>query len=359
MRDARWKRAWYLVLPLTAGVLIGHGPAAARDLTSAELDGYRIWLHALESTMAARETADADRPGRVYPRHIDGSQLPAVESLVDVAHALEDLESKPRLLQEPANPSALHALNRARNYSHLAEYDSAMAWYENAAVRDTEGDFRAELDFEIMVTAVALRSARKVQDLSRALLAQSDLEDRQQELELAFRFMLATSDTTHLSELVDNLAMRQQTLSGRTRFWQAFSLNWLGRWDESFAILRQLLLHDGYSHGLEEAQRAWVLTAIADQIYLLGDRQAARPLYRALASSAIGEASVWAACQLAAFDLLDGRFLKAGTALEGLCRMKENVIWKQHACRLAALSDELERLRDKGRSHGADVYYQP
>lgn len=359
MRDHRKKRAGGLVLAMFLSLVSIPQQLFSQGLTSAEQDGFLIWLHALESTIASREAAGLSEDRLLYPGGIKSAPESREPSLLDVARSLEELESQPRLLQEPTPRSALHALNRARNYLSLAEYDSALVWYETTVQRDAQAEFALDMGREMLSTAIALRSVPTVRRHIQDLLHQSSAEKRESELELAFRFMLATCDTSQLNDMLAQLAARKFEQSGQIRYWRAFSLNWLGRWAESLALLKELVASDGYSYGLDEAQRAWVLTAIADQTFLTGTRDAATPLYRALAASSLGELAIWAACQVAAFDLMEGRFLEAGTALERLCRMKENATWRQHACRLAALSDELQRLRDEGRPHGADVYYKP
>lgn len=359
MRPPLSIRVGCLLLILTGPLPVGSSRAPAAGLTAAEQDGYLIWLHALEETVAGREAAGQPEIRPLYPRLEPLSASWSPEGLLDVARALEEIESRPRLLQEPAGASSLHALNRARNHLHLAQYDSALVWFAEAAARDSQGTHGDELGRLAMAAAAAVRSDEVVAGRLDELRRRPDLTGQAAELEIGFRYLLARSDTLGVQDLVDALQRREDELTGRLRYWQAFGLNWLGRWSESLAHLRRLLLIDGHSHGLDEGQRAWVLVAVPDQILLLGDRKAAQPLYRALAASTVPEASVWAACQDAACDLLDGRFLDAGTALERLCSRKENEVWRQYACRLAELSDELERLRNEGRSHGADAYYQP
>ncbi len=330
-----------------------------QELSDAERDGYLIWLHALEATIASREAADLPETRPLYPRdpEHDGETLAA--SMADVARALAEIEARPRLLQEPGSRSPLHALNRARNHAHLAEYDSALVWYAVVAQRDTLGEFAIDLGRETMAAAVAAGADQVVRQRLTALRRAADTGARELELEIGLRFLIARADTASLTALVDQLGASDAAWSGRLRYWQAFSLSWLGRWSASLAVLRGMVVSDGLSHGLDERQRAWVLAAIPDQMLLSGRRHEATPLYRALAASSIPEVALWAACQAAASDLLDGHFLKAGTALEGLCSRQDNAVWRQYACQLARLSDELQRLQAEGRPHGAAVYYEP
>lgn len=344
-------------------VLLLPGRLPAEGLTAAAQDGYLIWLHSLEATIASRLESGRDEERLLYPTTGLPAPGDATENLLDVARALADLEGRPRLLQEPPGRTVLHALNRARNHAYLAEYDSALVWYAEAARRDGDQEYAADLGQETMIAAIATDAADVVRGRLPELLrrsshaAEPDL-DLQLELELACRFLLARADTSSLQRWVDGLASAPQLRRGRLAYWQAFSLSWLGRWAESLVVLTEMLTGDGRSHGLDETQRAWVLMAIPDQLLLSGDRATAAGLYGALAASTIPDASLWAGCQAAALDLLAGRFLKAGTTLEDLCRRPDNTIWRLYACNLANLSDELERLRSEAQPHGAAVYYQ-
>ena len=48
----------------------------------------------------------------------------------------------------------------------------------------------------------------------------------------------------------------------------------------------------------------------------------------------------------------------AGTAFEDLCENDDNTLWRDYACGMATLSDEMERLRSEGEPHGAAALYQ-
>ena len=330
-------------------------------LSEVQLNGYLIWLHALEEAIATREAEGQPEPRLLYPRQLATGRSQDGEDLLDVARALEDLEARPRLLQEPPGRSPLHAINRARNHANLAEHDSSLVWYLEAVRRDTSLQATTDLGPEIMATAIAADAEEVVWGRLAGALRQSPetAPGALLEVELGCRFLLARADTAGLTELVAIFAERPHLRQGRLAYWEAFSLNWLGRWSESLAILKSFLTGDGRTHGLDEAQRAWVLTAIADQLLLLDDHETAAGLYRALASSTVPSAAAWAACQVAALDLIAGRFLAAGTAFERLCRQSGDDPWQRYACELARLSDELERLRREGEPHGIATHYQP
>jgi len=342
-------------------LLAGSGQVLAEGLTDAECDGYLVWLHSLETTIAAREANGRPEARLLFPTGVlatAGQDSQATNELRQVALALGVLEAKPRLLQEPSRHTTLHALNRARNYAHLAEYDSALIWYEAAAQRDSAGEYTATVGLETLVAAAAEGDSVRVVRQLLSLVGSGDLAGRRSELELSYRFLVARADTTNVELVVRAMAARPELLHGRLAYWQAFSLAWLGRWEASLGQLRGLLVGGGHSQGLAEDQRTWVLVAVPDLLLLTGQTAAATPLYRALAASSIETAAGWATCQAAALDFLAGDYLTAGTAFERICVGSGDGTWRAYACSMAELSDEMERLRFEGEPHGVAVYYQ-
>jgi tetratricopeptide (TPR) repeat protein len=348
------------LLALAAVVLLV-GQLAAQTLGAAAEEDYLVWLHSLEASQAARQEAGRDEARPLFPFEVAALGTPATaadSTLADVAAALDELESRPRLLQEPRPLVPLHALGRARNYRTIAEFDSALVWYQEAARRDTDGTYAATLPSESLATAVATGDSLAVTRAVLDLVGSRELATRSRELELAYRFFVGRADSANLALLVEESRAQAALDSGRVAFWHAVALDQLGRWQDALEILTGLLAGDGVSHGLTERQRAWVLTAVPDHLVILGREDAAAPLYRALASSTLGEAALWARCQVAALDFLAGRFLEAGTAFEDLCGAKANARWRDYACGMATLSDEMERLRSEGEPHGAAALYE-
>ncbi len=348
---------------LTAALVAGAVAPAAADvaMTEAQQHAYLIWLHSLEAELAIRDVAGPPASRPLFPQSAWLPEDVSARSLLDVAGALIDLERKPRLLQEPPGRSPLHALNRARNHARIAEHDSALVWYAEAVRRDSTGDRTDDIGAEIMASAIAAGNDDLVRRRLGGALGKVAAGDAAGtlEVELACRFMLARSDTVGLQSLVFALGKLPRPMDGRLEFWHGYVRSWLGHWQQSFEILTGLLGGDGRTHGLDTTQRAWMLTAIADQVLLLGDRATAHGLYRALAASSVPEAATWAACQAAALDFLEGRYLAAGTAFEQLCRRADNTTWRRYACEMARLSDEIERLRSEGAPYGTAAFYRP
>jgi len=349
-----------LLVVLTVAAAVSLGPRTAAALPEAATDGYLVWLHSLEASIAARNEAGTPEVRPLYPFGLLGEQAPRAgeDALAAVAAAMDELESRPRLLQEPRPLTPLHAISRARNHCRLAEYDSALVWYEEAARRDGAREWADELRREALAAAVAAGDSLRVTRLALDLVGERALTRRPVELELAYRFFLARADSANLELLVAETAAEGDLAPGRVAYWHARALAHLGRWQASLDVLCELVAAGGLSHGLDEDQRAWVLTAIPDQLVVLDRAPEADPLYRALAGSSVGEAALWARCQAAALDFLAGRFLAAGTSFEELCKAEANDLWRAYACGMATLSDEMERLRSEGEPHGAADLYQ-
>ena len=209
-----------------------------------------------------------------------------------------------------------------------------------------------------MVASVASADSVTVTRHLLSVLGSRDLDARRGELELAYRYFVAADDSTNLDLLVREAATNPGLLTGRLAYWQSYALVALERWDEGLEALKGLVTDGGVSYGLEEAQRAWVLIAIPDLLVLVGDLDSAAPLYRAVAASNVPGASAWGTCQAGVVDFLAGRFLEAGTAFEQLCESTGDLPWRGYVCELAALSDEMERLRAEGEPHGTAAFYQ-
>ncbi len=356
------KKSWMLSLAILAWVtLLVPRTASADRLTDDQRDGYRVWLHSLETTVRARLERGDPETGPLYPFGLVAEGTVAVAdtmSLLNVARALEELEARPRILQEPSHKTALHAITRARNYRNIAEYDTALAWYEEALRRDQDGAFGRELLPETMAVAAAAGDSSTVSRILTEVFAADDPAVQATELRLGHRFFIARGDTAEVDRLIGHLDAHAADLPADLSYWHAFALSWRGSWARSLAVQLDLVSVDGQSLGLSEGQRTWVLVAIADHLVLTGHNAEAAPLYRALAASNLPGAGEWARCQVAVLDFLDGRYLEAGTALADLCGQRQSFPWRAYACGMSQLSDEMQRLRNEGIEHGAASHYQ-
>lgn len=345
-------------LPILAGLMLllpQEGVAARLDQDAR--DGYRLWLHNLETTREHQQVGPAT-PAFPFGLLDDVADVRVDSlSLLVVAREMEELESRPRILQEPAEKSALHSLVRARNHRNLAEFDTALAWYRETARRDSSEAFVHELGPEALaVAAAASDSAAVARHLAR-VIASARPAAHAAELVLGYRYLIAHADTLGIDRLAAAVAADPEGVSGDLAFWHAFALGQRGRWDESLGWLCGLVTDTDRSHGLTVRQRAWVLAAIPDQLVLTGHVAEAAPLYRALAAADLPGASDWARCQAAVIDLLAGRYLEAATVFEDLCERREAHAWRAYACDMSQISEELERLRNEGTAHGAASHY--
>lgn len=355
----RWPLAATIAILVAQALIVT--PAAAERLQQRHRDGFLVWLHSLESTAQARAERNLDEAPPAYPFGLLDDLavvLADSSSLVTVAQVLDDLESRPRLLQEPSEKTVLHAVTRARNYRHIAEYDTALAWYDEARRRDARGEFQDGLLTETLATAVAANDSVRVRKYLDDVLIAADLATHAVDLELAHRYFIACGDTASIDALNADLSGRLNALPPALVYWHAFALSWRGHWEASLDRLLGLVEHEGRSLGLGEAQRTWVLVAIADQLVITGHRDEAAALYLTLAESGLAGAADWARCQVAVIDFLDGRFLEAGTALEALCSQRQEFPWRAYACGMSQLSDEMERLRSEGTRHGVASHFE-
>ncbi|MEZ4388771.1 MAG: hypothetical protein R3D98_14605 [Candidatus Krumholzibacteriia bacterium] len=348
-----------VVLAMT--LVASAAPAAGLSMDPDQRDGYRVWLHNLEAGVAARQERGVAEVVARFPFGLladERAGLADTLSLRVVARELGELESRPRLLQEPAERTALHAVTRARNYRNIAEYDSALAWYGEALRRDRDAAFAEELVPETMATAAAAGDSAVFAGRLADVLDAGRPYDHLVELRLAHRFFLAEDDTLGLDRLIAALADSAGPLPDDLGYWQALALSRRGRWQESLDRLLDLVGLEGRSLGLAEAQRTWVLVAIPDLLVITGHNDEAAPLYRALAESELPGAREWARCQVAVLDFLDGDYLAAGTTLGELCSQREAFPWRAYACGMSQLSDEMQRLRNEGREHGAASHFE-
>ena len=335
--------------------------AEITPLNNAESDGFLQWLHSLEQTVSGREASGApaghllfpfDQPGWVETDHRPYRHLA-------ISKAIMELEAQWLLRGGKKEESSLVALAHARNYTHLSEYDSAMVWYEAAAGLDTMGLFRVEIGHERMAATVAAGDSVGMAQLVTNTLGESDLEGRERQLILSYRWLLTNRDGGALELLLKKVEAKPELLHDEILFWHAYAESWLARQEASLAHLRTLVQAGGLSSGLTEGQRAWVLLAIPDLLYMLDQGQEARPLYEVLAGSELGKLKSWAHYQLANLDFLQHRYEQAANSFGLACEAPRQGAWQDHACRMADLARELQTIRKQGEPYGTDQFYQP
>lgn len=331
----------------------------ARGLDSAEADGYLQWLHSLEQTVAGRRAAEQPESNLLYPFDAPGWLPDALRPYrhLAISKAVTDLESEFRGTDRRRGLSALMSLANARNYVNLSEYDSALVWFDIAAAGDSAGNFRREIGRERLAAAAAAGDSAQVAELLTNALGTPELIGREAELVLAYRWLLAEADGPGVDLLIQKVNSQQAVLSDRLRFWHAYALNWRAERPASLDNLRKLIRSGGLSRDLSEGQRAWVLLAIPDLLFLQDNTADAADLYRALANSQIDELRIWGQYQMANIDFLAGRYLKASQGFKNVCDATRLGSWQDQACAMADVAGELERIRAEGEAYGAAVFY--
>ena len=343
-------------------VLVGAGSmqAGPAGLTAAESDGYLQWLHSLETAVTARLEADMPEANLLFPFDQPAWDLddPRPYRHLSISKAVTSLEAEWNNRGNGRIKSTLIALANARNYVNLSEYDSALVWYSLAAQLDSSGSFRHEIAREGLACAASAKDSLGMAQLMTNTLGASELMGRQDELTLAYRWLLAEKDAESLAHLVQKVEAHPAVLEARLQFWHTYALSWLGRQDESLDHLRQLVRTGGLSHDLTESQRAWVLVAIADTYFLLGETPMAQDLYRTLSSSRMLELKLWGKYQLAGLAFIDNNYLGAGKGFTEVCEGTRLGAWQDHACAMVEIARELERIKAEGEPYGVANYYE-
>jgi hypothetical protein len=324
---------------------------AVSALTEAELTGYRLWLHSLEQTAAARAAAGTREAINLFPFDRP-ARVPGLRTRTALAGAAAELERARAARNLAPERSAFTALARARTSLELCRFDTAIAWYQTAAELDTAGNLSDEITRETLAAALAARDTATVARIVAGTAAAPALAGRADEVVLAYRCLLARGDTVLVDRLIARVEAEDGFDDGRARYWHALALAWRGRHAASLETLGALVADGGLSHGLSEAERAWVLTAVPDLMLLGDDEEGALVLYRMLAGSSLSGARVWAAYRQAGLDLAAGRYAEAATAYAQACADPEAGAWRERACELEAIAARLAKIREKGEAYG-------
>ena len=348
--------------PLLAVLLLLAAPSAgAGDFGAAAQQDYRMWLHSLERTVKAQAGRETPEPPALYPF---GTRPPAGEESqvwrhLSIGRALGRLEGDREALERVRGGTAFQAVSLARSYWNLSEYDSSLVWYERAARRDTTAAYHEDIGRESLAAAIALGDSLLITQMLLNTIGTSRLEGREEELALAYRYLLAERNTHELELLVSKLARNEDRMGPRLRYWHAFALTSLGRWDRALDQLQRLLAGGGLSHGLGRLQRCWVLTTVPDLLFLLGRGAEARPLYAQLTESELPELQGWAAYQLGNLDFLAMKYDRARLAYVRLCGSEETGAWRERACAMAELAELLAAIKTEGEAYGRAASYRP
>jgi len=348
---------WGLLL---AGMWIGVAAAVA-PFEDKESDGYLQWLHSLEQTTQAREEVEAPEGNLLFPFNRPGWDTTEDKPYrhLAISKAIMELEAQWLLRGGNREKSALVALSHARNYTNLSEYDSALVWYQAAADLDTLRLFQREIGWENMAASAASGDSLNLAQLITNTMGSSDLQGREQELVLAFRWLLTTLDSDSLKLLLKKVESQPELVSGEIKFWTAYSQSWLGSYDQCLHNLRGIIKNGGLSEGLTEGQRQWVLSAIPDLYFLLGDSEQSRSLYEVLLLSSLDNLQLWARYQLGNLAFLEADYKTASGAYGVVCEAKRMGSWQDNACEMATLATELNRIKKQGEPYGTASFYNP
>lgn len=346
-----------LILLLIAGSLAGHSAAAAEGLALEESVGYLQWLHSLEQVVQSRTASGLEEGNLLFPLGRPGWVEPEGKPYrhLTISKAISVLESQ---YAERTNvPSALVALANARNYLNLSEYDSALVWYDLAAGLDSAGTFAVELELESMSAAVAGNDSLAMTRLVKGAWARVWDPAATENVCLAIRWTLSRGTTDQAAELTGILGDLPEDVEPRLRFWRAYASCCNGEDEAALEDLRILVRSGGLSLGLSEGQRAWVLTALADEVFLAGNQDQARSLYETLKESTLEELRLWGTYQLAGLAFIACSYLEAATGFESVCKAEQIAIWQKQACEMADLAGELSRIHKEGEPYGVARFY--
>jgi hypothetical protein len=168
----------------------------------------------------------------------------------------------------------------------------------------------------------------------------------------ALRAAIAGADTARLDTLATRLAMLTERIDDDARYWYAIALVMRERWNDSLLQLKQLVA-SGNPQRFAPPQRAWVVTAIADQLFLVGARRQCRELYAQMARSELRSLRQWSSHQTANLDLLASDYPRAATAFAELCASVGENPLRAQACALAEVAGQLSRVQERGEPDGS------
>ncbi|MBK9473386.1 MAG: hypothetical protein IPO18_14120 [bacterium] len=352
-----------------AGLMTDHA-ATEEAYEPGNGDAWTRWLQALEHSVAGTAAGHAEG-SLLYPLdaapHSENPAQPYRH--LAIAKAVTQLEAAPGRKKDPhgnahgsshgagSSGSPLLALANARNYLNLSEYDQALAWYGRAAAQDAEGHFRRETGRESLAAAICARDTAAAGLAIASTMSALDLEGREGEFVLAMRWLLSRQDGATLGWFVDRTAAPELAADVRVTFWRAYALSWLERRGECLVEIRRLLDMGGRERVLGPRERGWVLTAYADLMLLEGARDEAELRYRRLADSGVPALREWGRLQSAGLAFVANRYGEAAAGYREICQAEAKGAWAEHACAMADIAAQLERLLSEGERYGAAAHY--
>jgi hypothetical protein len=353
--------ALYLVLGCLLASSAAAGAENAAPLTQQESDGYLQWLHSLEKTVTAREESGISEANLLYPFDLPGWDTGETTPYrhLAISKALAMLETEYPGDSRDKIASAFLALSAARNYMNLSEYDSALVWFDISTDLDKEGHFRLEIGRERLGAALAAGDSLSMVELTTNTLGTSDLTGREVELTLVYRWLMCNWDAPTVDLLIKKVEGQEGLLTDRLLFWHAFALTWRQEYGRSLDHVRHLVQSGGLSRDLSESQRAWVLGAVPDLLYLLDNPKEAAPLYQALAECSIPTLNSWGQYQTANMAFLNSQYLLASQGFETVCKGKRAGSFQDHACAMVDLAVELQRIQSEGKPYGTAAFFTP
>jgi hypothetical protein len=176
---------------------------------------------------------------------------------------------------------------------------------------------------------------------------------------LSLRHLVQNSDTEKLTSQVEIVARIQETIPVQMRFWLAYAQSTLHQKEACQENLELLLQVPEGHQFLEPGQQVWVLTALADHSFLLGDRDRAAVLYGQMAASKREQLNLWGQYQLAGMEFLERNFADANRRYKVVCESEKSATWREHACAMAEIAGRLSSLNLKGEAHGGLAVVSP
>ena len=304
--------------------------------------------------LQGRATASADTDTVAAPTNRAAASADLARRLT-AARAILDIEDAVGRAWDPSiYETPVTALNTARAYVEIGDYENALHWYRLLQQSSDPEAHRDSLAGEMFSAAVMSGDSLQVVEQLLNIVGTNDLASRESAVALAYRHYLGNGDATNLGLLLEKTAAQEDRLSPRLRFWQCFALESRGEHEQALGLLLDLVADKTAADPLTTWQLGWVLRATPDISFLLGrDHDAAR-LYGILAGAAETGAGRWACYQLANLTLQTGDYTKAAELFRSAGGDGAGQPWQASAVAMADAADKLAEIRKEGARHGGD-----